>query len=144
MNEETPRSEYPFTYSPASEIPEKQVKMVHDLTSLLLDGEHSTLEVLRTQLAESTVTRLEWTGAGFFADFLIPETLPLSEPGDLTGGSAFLTVEGLPHGAGCVLFVRNGVLDMLEGYTYGDGEWAEDAEIVGIADVEPIVVKLVS
>lgn len=62
MSEESPRSEYPFTYFSASEIPEKQVKMVHELTSLLLDGEHPTLEVLRAQLAESTVGELEWTG----------------------------------------------------------------------------------
>jgi hypothetical protein len=44
---------------------------------------------------------------------------------------------GAPHGAGCILFVREGRLAMLEGFSYDD-EWPENAAVLAVSDVVPL------
>jgi hypothetical protein len=39
-------------------------------------------------------------------------------------GDVTATIEGLEHGAGFVLFVQDGVLDVLEGFSY-DEPWTD-------------------
>jgi hypothetical protein len=64
------------------------------------------------------------TGVGFFTRFSIPEdvpklpdnaTFPLDPVDDVAAD-----INSLKHGAGFVLFVVNGQIDTLEGYTYDE------------------------
>ena len=52
-------------------------------------------------------------------------------------GHVDIQVEGVEHGAGCVLFVRGGVISVLEGFTYDD-EWPEHPVILELRDPCPI------
>ena len=69
-----------------------------------------------------------FSGVGFFTDFVVPtdaavqRDLPNMEIGDV--GAEFPCVQ---HGAGFVLFIRDGVVRMLEGYTY-DEPWPEKTD----------------
>jgi hypothetical protein len=63
---------------------------------------------------------------------------PLADPADFTGGGAHLTFAGEPGEGGCVVFVRDGRVTLLEGYTYGRAAWPEDAAVVFVSNVEPI------
>jgi hypothetical protein len=62
----------------------------------LLEGDEPALKVLREQWRNSRVLNRKLTGVGFY------------------------------HGAGFVLFVDDGVISFLEGFTY-DEPWPEDA-----------------
>lgn len=85
----------------------------------LLAGDHPVLAALRVQAERARVTRRESTGAGFFCDFAVPSDVPpLAATRDFRIGDVNASLDGLEHGAGFVLFVRDGRLAMLEGYTY--------------------------
>ncbi len=78
------------------------------------------------------------TGHGFYADFETPPDVPLAIPANFAGGNAEIALEGATAGAGCVLFVKSGRLATLEGYTFGNEGWAENARVLAVENVEPI------
>ncbi len=91
----------------------------------LLAGSHPVLDALRSQADVAAVKDRELSGVGFFTRFDVPE-----EAKRVPGGKSFhlgdvaAECEPLRHGAGFVLFVRDGTIDMLEGYTF-DEPWPE-------------------
>jgi hypothetical protein len=122
----------------ADEAPREILDLAHRLVPLLLTGDHRATAALRAQYGRASVSRVEFSGAGFFVEFSVPADAPRAEPGELTGGNARIEVEGLEHGAGCVLFVRDGMLRALEGYTYGE-PWPERPIRVSLSEVVPLV-----
>ena len=127
---------FPKKYTPGSGPPEV-VALVNRLLPLLLAGDHPTLGVLREQLRRARIGSIELSGVGFFADIEVPPDAPKADPPNITGGDAVIELTGVEHAAGCVLFVRDGYLSMLEGFTYAD-EWSEDAKVLDVKDVFPI------
>ena len=95
---------------------------------MLLAGDDEVLAVLRRQLGNISVTSRKMTGAGFYAEFLHPPDveritdLPSFKFGDVDGRAS-----NLKHGAGFLLYVTQGVLSMLEGYTY-DEPWPDEVK----------------
>lgn len=87
----------------------------------LLSGDHPALVVLRRQAERARVVAREETGVGFFCDFEVEGSAPALQ-GDFDIGDVYGELEGLAHGAGFVLFIRDGRLSMLEGFTY-DEPW---------------------
>ena len=86
----------------------------------LLDGNHPVLAALRSQLGFCEVSNREFTGHGFFTNLRVersvePAPVPRSriQVRDVGG-----KIEGLKYGAGFVLFVTDGYLDLLEGFSY--------------------------
>lgn len=98
-------------------------QLEREVMKLLLQGDQHTLAVLRQQLDESKVESREFTGVGFYVKFAVPQSAPR-----ITGNKSFnfgdvcADIDGLVRGAGFVLFVTDGALDLLEGYTY-DEPW---------------------
>jgi hypothetical protein len=107
------------------------------LVPMLIDGEHPALAILREQYRRAEIRSVELSGVGFFVNFAIPLDAPRVRPADLAGGAAKIDLEGALHGAGCILFVRDGRLAMLEGFTYDDA-WSESAAVLGVSDVVPL------
>ena len=60
-----------------------------------------------------TITEISLSGAGFFVDFEIPAEIARVAPANFQGGVVNIRVEGVENGAGCLLFVRDGVLSFL-------------------------------
>lgn len=81
------------------------------------------LEALRAQARSARVSR-ETTGVGFFVTFELPPDAPVLERVDFELGDVHAVVKGLERGAGFVLFIRDGRLSMLEGYSY-DEPWPD-------------------
>ncbi|QIB75182.1 hypothetical protein G3I44_13365 [Halogeometricum borinquense] len=97
---------------------QKKTELVDAVMEQLLDGDHQYLAILREQYRTAEVD-IEETGAGFFIEFEVSEeaeTVPVTE--DFHFGGVEVTMKGLSHGIGFVLFVRDGVIAELEGYTY--------------------------
>jgi len=123
---------------PPGEGPEGVVRLVNRLLPQLLDGDHPALVILREQLQRSHLGVITLSGVGFFADINVPIDALKVDPPNITGGHATIELSNVKHDAGCVLFVRDGHLSVLEGYTYGD-EWSEDTAVVAVKDVTPIL-----
>ena len=116
------------------------IELVHRLMSLLLEGDDPVLAVLREQYRRSTITEIEMTGHGVYAEFDIPADVPRTDPPSITGGDAVIELDTAPNRAGCVIFVSDGLLRTFEGFTY-DGEWTERTKVIGVRDVTPLTWK---
>ena len=104
--------------------------------TLELEGNHDErLIKLRKQFETSAVAQREMTGVGFFTEIKVldsPSYLLDSENfeiGDVSGKTAEVT-----NGVGFVLFVRDGVLSMLEGYTHGDDLWPAEGTAISLSN----------
>jgi hypothetical protein len=91
---------------------------------MLLAREEPSFAVLRQQLRLSRVARREMTGAGFYTYLEVAATAPrLATPTrQRTVSGVLAEIEGLQHGAGFILFIVDGLLDNLEGFSY-DEPW---------------------
>jgi hypothetical protein len=93
---------------------------------MLLRGEDEVLSVLRQQAKQMQVSSRKMTGVGFYTEFVVPPEAPrvLGRPtlklGDVNG-----TADNVKHGFGFLLYVADGALSMLEGYTYDD-PWPDE------------------
>ena len=105
---------------------------MNDLTTLerevmqkLLDGDDLVLAILREQLNVTTVSERKMTGVGFYTNFLVrSDARHASENPSFEIGDVIAQIPGVKHGAGFLLFVRDGALSFLEGFTY-DVPWPE-------------------
>jgi hypothetical protein len=104
---------------------EKLTTFERDVLEKALCGDHSELAALREQLVVAGVSERTMTGVGFFTTLIIPAGHPLTPRRlslDITDVTA--EVDGVQNGAGFVLFVKDGLLDCLEGFTY-DEPWPD-------------------
>ena len=92
----------------------------------LLAGDHPVLRVLRKQVERSGVKSRDFTGAGFMTELDLPMDVTRARLGkeEVRVGGVLAEVSGLSHGAGFVLYLKDGLLDALEGYSY-DEPWPE-------------------
>jgi hypothetical protein len=91
----------------------------------LLAGEDEILAILRDQLTLASVNERQMTGAGFFTRFTVPKAarlLPINRP--LKIGDVKAKMPELDYGAGFLLYIENGLLHMLEGYSFEE-PWPE-------------------
>ena len=92
----------------------------------LLDGKDDVLAVLRQQLEYAEVTQREVTGVGFYSTLAVPDSVGRA-PRSLTVkfGDVHADMVHLRDGAGFLLYLRDGCLDLLEGYTYNE-PWPQE------------------
>ena len=95
------------------------------MSDMLLDKPGEPFETVRQQLAHAMVSERKFSGVGFFTHIVVPAgaavrcDLPSTEISGV--GAEF---PGVKHGAGFILFIRDGVVSWLEGFTY-DEPWPE-------------------
>jgi len=93
---------------------------------MLLRGQDEVLAILRQQGKQPQVSSRQGTGVGFYTEFVVPPDVPrvLGRPtfklGDVNGAA-----DNVNHGLGFLLYVKDGALFVLEGYTY-DEPWPDD------------------
>ena len=87
-----------------------------------LAGDHPVLAALRCQLPNCAVSRRDFTGHGFFAHLDVGAgALPVAKCRPrLVLSDVGATVPELRLGAGFALFIHDGLLSVLEGFTYGE------------------------
>ncbi|GEM_PF-1108651 len=96
---------------------------------MLLAGDRPVLQLLRHQYARCGVARREETGVGVFVRFLLPGDIqPLPGNPSFVIDDVSADVDGLQFGVGFVLFVRDGFLNCLEAYLWGDDRWPDRIE----------------
>jgi hypothetical protein len=95
-----------------------------DAMATMLRHDHPVTTLLRAQLDECRIKGRELTGVGFFTDIVVPQALAVPGLGSMHLNDAVVEIAGLEHGVGFVLFIRDGKLDVLEGFTY-DEPWPD-------------------
>jgi len=100
------------------------IEMEKEVMTKLLDGQDDKLMILRNQYRKALIKKREFSGTGFFTSFDVPNNVPkleISKPIQL--GDVIANIVDVKDGAGFVLFIKNGTLDFLEGYVYGEEKW---------------------
>lgn len=93
---------------------------------MLLAGGDAAFATLRTQLAACSVLSREMTGVGFFTTFKVPRASPkVANCKSFKFGDVTAKFPGLQRGAGFLLYIKSGTLELLEGYTY-DEPWPQE------------------
>lgn len=104
-------------------------KIGEKVVEMLLSGETDELRRLRNQY-EAAETTLERSTTGFFVHFDVPDdTEPIETKERTILRGVYATVDCLQHGMDFMLFVDDGRLSMLEGYTHQE-ELPDDMETV--------------
>jgi hypothetical protein len=99
-------------------------------------GHDPIFAALRDQLEGLRAVSREFTGHGFFTELAVrPGAQPVPGAQDLAIGDLTADLEGLSHGGGFVLFVKQGLLATLEGFAY-DEPWPDQPRILRLAYVD--------
>lgn len=98
---------------------------------------------LERQLAAATVTERENSGAGFFTTIRVSDAPPRVNSPKVLGYETHAHVKGMEYGLGFVLFMKDGALDMLEGYALAGSTAALDLrdlqfEVFTVAQNQPV------
>jgi hypothetical protein len=101
-------------------------KLERGVMEMLVAGDDASLQILANQFAQATLASRELTGVGFYANFAVPSSVPrLEGNGSAHFGDVTAQIDGLQHGAGFVLHIRDGLISCLEGYSF-DEPWPAD------------------
>lgn len=102
----------------------EQLELERLVMARLTGGDGAVPAAAAAQHAVARVTAREHSGVGFFTHFEVPTDAPRIVPPSLEMATD-ATLVGVGEPVGFLLFVRDGVLSMLEGFVYGDGAWPE-------------------
>lgn len=88
-------------------------------------------DALEAQLSTATVRSRENTGAGFYTSFDVQRDYVVSIGGEGLKRGPQARIDGFQHGMGFILWLKQGYLDCLEGYSYDDSTAGIDLERIG-------------
>lgn len=94
----------------------------NDVMRFCLDGDDPHLTVFREQFRRAGLLSREFTGVGFFTHFSIPADVPkvASKITPEFFRYPLVEINGVKHGVDFAIFVTDGKLDFLEGFTFDD------------------------
>lgn len=99
----------------------------------LVATEGAAGETLWSQYEQASVLRRDLTGVGFSTYFAVPDAAPrLLETRNPIGRPLLIELEGLQHGASAALWLKDGVLDCLEVFTFTE-PWPAEPVVRGIS-----------
>ena len=101
-----------------------------DVIEWLSAGEDPVIAALQKQFKNITSVRRDFTGYGFYSHFEVPLNLQpihteMAVKANFSFGDVEVMTPSLKNGAGFLLWIKNGIISFLEGYTY-DEAWPEE------------------
>jgi hypothetical protein len=85
------------------------------------DMHSSDQSALDAQLSTAVFDRRENTGCGFFTYFAVDQSSTPPISGSRLRDGPYAQVEGVEHGFGFILWLKEGYANCLEGYNWGSG-----------------------
>jgi hypothetical protein len=86
---------------------------------------------LEAQLSSATLLDRENTGGGFFTRFAVDRASNVAIGGTRLRDGPAVKINGLEHGMGFILWLKEGYTHCLEGYSYAEPTTAVDLQAVG-------------
>ncbi len=123
----------------------EHIELANRVMEMMLSGEEEILSVLREQYKNASVASEEHDDAGFFINYRVNKEIKVMDKYRDTFqiGNVDGTVCGIQGAVGFILFIKNGYLTMLEGYTNGIDRWPEEDSIIKLEyDMEQRNVEL--
>lgn len=109
----------------------------HAVMMKILSGNDPTLGVLRKQYWNMKTKKWEFTGVGFYIDFdKAEDALVIEGKTSFEIGDVVADINNERNAVGFVLFIRDGMLDMLEAHTYGNKKWPKRIENVELRFID--------
>ena len=100
------------------------------LMNMLLCGEDSVLKKLRKQYTMSEITSREFTGVGFYTNFFVNTNDFHVDKKSFQIVDVDGTIDGIEGAIGFVLFIKDGLISFLEGYTNTIMKWPDSYDDV--------------
>ena len=102
------------------------------MTRILNEEDITPDKRLAEQYKIAEVTDRKFTGRGFFTHYKIPDGKYRLDDDSLstTLGNIGAKINDLKYGVGFVVFIKNGLISCLEGYTYGE-DWFGEVDSYG-------------
>lgn len=75
---------------------------------------------LEGQLSTAVLVSRENTGAGFYTSFAVNRGSGVPVSGERLRNGPAMRIDGLQHGMGFILWLKDGYAELLEGYSYGE------------------------
>src|SRR5260370_41816620 len=91
---------------------------------------------LEVQLSTATFLSRENTGGGFFTCFAVDRASSDAIGGRRLRDGPAIRIDGLEHGMGFILWLKEGYADCLEGYSYAESTTGLALEAVGFEILE--------
>ena len=88
-------------------------------------------DALKAQLSTATILRREYTGAGFYTYFSVDRASNRAIGGESPRSGPNARIEGLEHGMGFILWLKEGYADCLERYSLDESTTEVAFERVG-------------
>ena len=102
--------------------------------SLLLSGDSIVLQQLKKQYENSKIIDIKETGKGIFVDFeVLDSSLGIKLDGvkkDFAFGDMYGKINDKYGDVEFILFVKDGYITMLEGFTYFSDGWSKVADTI--------------
>ena len=109
----------------------KHEKLAKRVVEKLLKGENKILKQLQKQFECIEIVSEEANPVGFYINFkVLKDSLRIDQIRDFNFGDVDGNVDEIEGAVGFVLYVRNGYISMLEGYTNIIDEWPESDESI--------------
>jgi hypothetical protein len=97
------------------------------IIELMLVMEYGPASNFLRQLGVARVNKRRPTGVGIFIDLSVPQGAPRVDRINAELSAGYRTSFAAPADlVGFTLFIRDGLVSFLEGYTYGDAAWPEE------------------
>lgn len=91
----------------------------YDVMKRIITENIDLVDRLEQQFDSATVVSRKFTGFGFYTNYDIKDkNSRLKDASNLELGNVQAKLDGLKYGMGFVLFIRDGLIKTLEGYTY--------------------------
>lgn len=91
-----------------------------ELIAFLTKGDGEFLRVLRDHFMKAVVVSREMTGVGFFVNYALEANSLKKFSQDCTFGDVIFFTDDMPEGGGVVVYIKDGYLSSIEGYSYSD------------------------
>ena len=99
------------------------------LLKMLLDGDIPGLKILRNQFENALPTVREYSGVGVFTNIKVLNNSERINKDEFHIGDVYFDLEGINHGGGAILFIKNGQIELLECYLNAGEKWPEDINL---------------
>lgn len=110
----------------------KHIRLANQVITMLLDGNDEILLMLMKQYKKSIVISEEESKVGFYINYQVERQLRIPEEynGTFQIGDVDGEVNNVDEALGFILYVKNGYLTMLEGYTNIIDSWPETDSVI--------------